>query len=90
VILEAYEKKSEVVFEEALEPEVMTSGEENESFGGFFSKPLEKIWEEREEMPPASTLDAILDGGVQPQTDTCRSVVASFWLTLSSCRRTVR
>ncbi|KAJ7792355.1 hypothetical protein B0H14DRAFT_2931545 [Mycena olivaceomarginata] len=82
VILEAYKKKSEDVFEEALEPEVMTSGEENELFDGFFSKPLEKIWEEREEMPPASALDAILDGGVQPQTDTCAqcgSVGTELW-----------
>ncbi|KAJ7818963.1 hypothetical protein B0H14DRAFT_2600935 [Mycena olivaceomarginata] len=87
VILEAYEK-SEDVFEEALDPEAMTSGEENELFGGFFSKPLEKVWEEREEMSPASALDAILDGGVQPQADTCRQTekTASASTSLPSSR----
>ncbi|KAJ6560102.1 hypothetical protein B0H19DRAFT_1146502 [Mycena capillaripes] len=70
VILHADRDRSTDPFEEALEVEVMSSGENNALFGGFFSKPLETIWEEREVEPPAFSMDAILDE-VIGQSDKC-------------------
>ncbi|KAJ7093792.1 hypothetical protein C8R44DRAFT_890691 [Mycena epipterygia] len=71
VILQAYTEKLEEVFEEALEPEVMSSGEDNPLFGGFFATPLEKIWTERQAVPPESEHDAILDGVMPVQSTSC-------------------
>ncbi|KAJ7098583.1 hypothetical protein B0H15DRAFT_821305 [Mycena belliarum] len=81
IVLQAYLARRSEVFEEALEPEVMTSGEENPFFGGFFSIPLETLWTKRKVDPPKSQWDAILDE-VRGQSDTCTQcgVVAGFKL----------
>ncbi|KAF7352190.1 hypothetical protein MVEN_01182300 [Mycena venus] len=83
VILEAYTARSSDVFEEALEVEVMTSGEDNALFGGFFSTPLERIWEERDEEPPADgmEMDAIIEE-IDLQPDACAqcgALVKPLW-----------
>ncbi|KAJ7617916.1 hypothetical protein FB45DRAFT_216178 [Roridomyces roridus] len=67
-ILEAYSLKSEERFEEALECEVLTSGEDNALFSGFVSKPLKKILKARGAVLPesASEFDAILDEAEAP------------------------
>ncbi|KAF7337217.1 hypothetical protein MSAN_02274100 [Mycena sanguinolenta] len=70
VVLKAYIAKSSDVFEEALELEMMTSGEDNELYGGLFSKPLEKIWKKRKVVPPVSEMDAILEE-IVPKIDAC-------------------
>ncbi|KAJ7450359.1 hypothetical protein FB451DRAFT_1146309 [Mycena latifolia] len=70
VILQAYLTKATDVFEEAHEPEVMTSGEDNALFGAFFSTPMEAIWTDRAVVPPESEWDAILDE-VCGQSDAC-------------------
>ncbi|KAJ7469932.1 hypothetical protein B0H11DRAFT_2042835 [Mycena galericulata] len=81
VILEAYVSKQPDVFEEALEHEVMTSGEDNILFGGFFSTPLDKIWTERVVAAPVDEWGAILDE-VRGQSDACAQcgVVAGLGL----------
>ncbi|KAJ6555350.1 hypothetical protein DFH09DRAFT_1165238 [Mycena vulgaris] len=61
VVLEAYLAKAAEPFEEALEPEVMGSGEDNALFGGFFSRPMEEIWSKRNAKLPPSEWDALLD-----------------------------
>ncbi|KAJ7660593.1 hypothetical protein B0H17DRAFT_1094960, partial [Mycena rosella] len=70
VVLQAYLTKSNEHFEEALEPQVMTSGEDNALFGGFLSIPMETIWTERQTVPPESEWDAILDE-VCGKSDAC-------------------
>ncbi|KAJ7922277.1 hypothetical protein B0H13DRAFT_1983273 [Mycena leptocephala] len=80
VILRAHGTRRSDVFEEALEVEVMSSGEDNALFSGFFSTPLERILEDRDVEPPESAMDAILDG-VIVHSDACAQcgVVSELW-----------
>ncbi|KAJ7051689.1 hypothetical protein C8F01DRAFT_1376560 [Mycena amicta] len=61
VILQAHEQKSEEPFEEALEVEVMSSGEDNEFFGGFLTDPIAVLVKEQKAGLPVSVWGAILD-----------------------------
>ncbi|KAJ7055887.1 hypothetical protein C8F01DRAFT_1158068 [Mycena amicta] len=63
VILQAHKQKSEEPFEEALEVEVMSSGEDNEFFGGFLTDPIAVLVKEQKADLPVSVWGAILDDG---------------------------
>ncbi|KAJ6464546.1 hypothetical protein C8R45DRAFT_1024371, partial [Mycena sanguinolenta] len=85
VVLQAHAAKSSGVFEEALELEMMRSGEDNELYGGFLSKPLEKIWKKWKVAPPVSEMDAILEE-IVPKIDACAQCgkVDELWSEASS------
>ncbi|KAJ7167846.1 hypothetical protein C8R46DRAFT_1094322 [Mycena filopes] len=71
VILRAFEARSVDVFEEELEVEMMSSGEDNQLYSGFFSEPLEKIWEEANVVPPETGFDVIMDDVQSVAPDSC-------------------
>ncbi|KAJ7721890.1 hypothetical protein B0H16DRAFT_1473640 [Mycena metata] len=71
VILQAHEARSEDVFEEALEPEMMSSGEDNQLYSGFVSEPLEQIWAQRQIVPPETSFGVILDDVQSVAADKC-------------------
>ncbi|KAF7300342.1 hypothetical protein HMN09_00917500 [Mycena chlorophos] len=62
VILAAYEGKSEQPYEDALEPDVLTTGEDNEFFAGFLVDAIGAVVKERRETLPIAQYGAILDG----------------------------
>ncbi|KAF7292595.1 hypothetical protein MIND_01157300 [Mycena indigotica] len=61
VILAAHNQKSEQPFEDALEPEVMTSEEDNQLFTGFLTASLGARLKELDKTLPISVWGAILD-----------------------------
>ncbi|KAJ6517946.1 hypothetical protein C8R47DRAFT_1231619 [Mycena vitilis] len=65
VILAAHRARTTDAFEAALEPEMLSSGEDNALYGGFFEGPLARIWEERDVVvrdKEGVDADVILDG----------------------------
>ncbi|KAJ7663165.1 hypothetical protein DFH06DRAFT_1296040 [Mycena polygramma] len=64
VILAAHRARTTDAFDAALELEMLSSGEDNALYGGFFDGPLARIWEERGVAVPEEGADtrAILDG----------------------------
>ncbi|KAJ7034190.1 hypothetical protein C8F04DRAFT_1183476 [Mycena alexandri] len=71
VILRAHKARSADVFEEALEAEMMTSGEDNQLYSGFFSETLEQIWAQRQIVPPETGFVVILDDVQSVPADKC-------------------
>ncbi|KAJ7613619.1 hypothetical protein DFH06DRAFT_144265 [Mycena polygramma] len=74
VVLAAHRARTTDAFEAALEPEMLSSGEDNALYGGFFEGPLTRIWEERGVAVHEEGVDAgvILDGSqVVGRNDTC-------------------
>ncbi|KAJ7726326.1 hypothetical protein DFH07DRAFT_852854 [Mycena maculata] len=83
VILKAYSSKRFELFEDAVETEVMTSGEDNPFFGEFLSRPLDRIWTERGvALPTSDGLDSAILEGVRGKNDKCAQcgVVAGLGL----------
>ncbi|KAJ7187601.1 hypothetical protein GGX14DRAFT_485414 [Mycena pura] len=74
VILKAHKAKSSSAFEDALEVEVMSSGEDNALFGGFLAAPIAAI------CPPTPIWDALLDDA-QGHSEPCTQCggVAVLW-----------
>ncbi|KAJ6458328.1 hypothetical protein C8R47DRAFT_1328257 [Mycena vitilis] len=64
IILAAYRARTTDAFEAALEPEMLSSGEDNALYGAFFEGPLARIWEERGVVVQEEGVDAevTLDG----------------------------
>ncbi|KAK7013109.1 hypothetical protein R3P38DRAFT_3008450 [Favolaschia claudopus] len=88
VVLRAYKEKSRDVFEDALELEVMTSGDENALFGGFFSATLKKIWRKRDvDLPLDSALmsNAILGATAEGGEDVPMDVDVPRVKTCAQC-----
>ncbi|KAJ7181536.1 hypothetical protein C8R43DRAFT_969476 [Mycena crocata] len=89
VILQAYRDKTQEPFEDALEVEVLTSGEDNAFFGGFFSAPLAKICKTRKIVLPVSAWGAIIDDAAPVKVRTKASACAQCGVYAGGLKRVV-